>query len=68
MNENNPPSPVFPQYPNPNGLQIADKKQAGPLNKMISRMLPKKLSRAPKSKGIHTNQSVKINHKKIKFY
>lgn len=64
MTDENPPE--FPQYPPPQGLQVADRKQAGPLHKMISKMIRPKI-RASK-KGLQSNQSVKINHKKVKFY
>jgi len=56
----------FPQYPPSSGIPVADKKQAGPLQKIIGKMFkPKTRSRG---KGLHSNQNVKINHKKVKFY
>lgn len=60
----------FPQYQPPQGLQSADHKQAGPLNKMVSKMISPKLK--PKlfgrAKGIKADQSVHVKHRKVKFY
>lgn len=63
-------NPQFPQYTPPpqQGIQVAHPKQGSPLNKLIGRMLPKRFKGPSKGKGIHTNQSVKIKHKKIPFY
>ena len=58
-------APNFPQY-QPPGIPVADRKQSAPLQKLISRMFKPKM-RSPK-KGLHSNQNVKINHKKVKFY
>lgn len=58
--------PEFPTYPPPGGLQIATRKQAAPLQKMIGKMFKGKV-RSPK-KGLQSNQNVHINHKKVKFY
>jgi hypothetical protein len=59
-------APQFPQYPPPAGIPIADRKQAAPLQKIINRMFRGKV-RSPR-KGLHSNQNVHINHKKVKFY
>jgi len=58
--------PSFPSYQPPAGIPIADRKQAGPLQKMISKMFKPKMQR--RGKALHSNQSVKINHRKVKFY
>lgn len=57
----------FPQYDPPSGVPVADHKQAGPLTKMVSRMLKPKF-KLPRGKGIQSDQSVHVKHKKVKYY
>ena len=57
----------FPQYEPPKGIQVADRKQQGPLVKLMTRMLPKRIK--PKllgrtRKGIQSDQNVHVKHKK----
>jgi hypothetical protein len=64
-------TPQFPQYPAPEGPgpTVADRKQAGPLNKLIGKMLPKRALPRPRGKRIQSDQNVHIKHaKKIKYY
>lgn len=60
----------FPQYPNPNAIPVADKKQAGPMTKMIGKMIGPKLKTRllGRAKGIKSDQGVHIKHKKVRFY
>jgi hypothetical protein len=51
----------------PPGLPVAEHKQASPLTKMVNRMLKPKM-RLPRGKGIQSDQSVHMKHKKVKFY
>ena len=63
--------PVFPLYDPPQGMQVADRKQAAPLMKSISRMLPKKLKPrlVGKGKRIQSDQQVHVKHaKKVTFW
>lgn len=61
----------FPHY-QPPGTPVATKKEAGPLMKMMTRMLPKKIK--PRlmgrvhPKGLQSDQSVHVKHKKVRFY
>lgn len=67
-----PPQPnvQFPHYPN--GTQIADRKQAGILHKLVGRMLKPKMKLRVKGhrgkKGLSSNQSVAIKHKRTRWY
>lgn len=45
---------------------MASRQQAGPLQKIIGRMFKPKMR--SKGKGLQSNQNVKINHRKVKFY
>ncbi len=63
MSEENPPE--LPHYPNPSGLQTATRKDAGPLTKILGKMLTPKM-RAPRGRGIQAPQSVKFSHGKHK--
>jgi len=55
-----PEQPIqFPHY-QPPGIPVADHKQAGPLTKAISKMLPKRLMM---KKGIQSKQTIKVGHK-----
>lgn len=63
MSEEN---PQFPNYQNSPGIPVASRDQAKPLQKMVSRMFKPKV-KVPK-KGLQSNQNVRINHKKVKFY
>lgn len=66
----------FPHYEIPGGTRVASKKEAGPLIKMVSKMLPKRIK--PKlmgkakhvfqHKGLEADQKVHIKQKKVRFY
>lgn len=66
----------FPNYQPPSGPPLADRKQQGPLVKLMTRMLPKKIK--PKllgkakhtfhHKGLEADQKVHIKKKQVKFY
>jgi hypothetical protein len=64
------PSVNFPHYPQ--GTHTADRKQAGILHKLVGRMLKPKMKlkvRSPRGKkGLSSNQSVGIKHRKTKWY
>ena len=59
----------FPKY-DPPGIPIADKKQAGPLTKMMNKMLPKRIKPRllGRAKGLQSDQNVHIKQKKVRFY
>lgn len=57
--------PSLPTYLSPN--QFAEHKQAGMLNKVLSRMLFKRLPRLNRKGKTHSSH-VKIKHKKVKYY
>jgi hypothetical protein len=59
----------FPVYPA--GIPTADRKQAGILNKVMSRMLKPKakpLSSRSGRKGLQSKQNITIRHRKQRFY
>lgn len=68
MNEDQPPQ--LPQYQPPTGPPVADSKQAGPLTRMIGKMIPNKIKprMIGRSKGLKADQNVHIKHKKVTFY
>jgi len=67
------PAPIIPSFPvhqPPRGIPIAHPKQQGILTKVLGRMLrprPRTNSRGPK-KGLAAPQTVKLKHKKIKYW
>jgi len=65
MNEENSIQFIQHDPPKPTGTPVTDHKTAGPLTKMVSKMLTPKL-KMPRGKGIQSNQNVKIGHKKSK--
>lgn len=67
MNEPQAALPSLPQYPAPNGPPRANKDQAGPIMKMMGKMLAKKLPRLTKNPKIHS-QSVTIKHKRVRYW
>ncbi len=69
MNDETPP-PVFPNYQPPQGMQVADRKQAGPLVKSINKLMPKKMKpRLTRGKRIQSDQTVHLKHaKKVTFW
>lgn len=64
------------QFPNyqppepPQGIPVADRKQHGPLVKMMNKMLPKRIKPRlmGKAKGVQADQNVHVKHKKVRFY
>lgn len=58
----------FPNY----GTPVATKKDAGPLIKMMTRMMPKRVKPRlmGKAKGLQSDQNVHVKHgkRKTKFY
>jgi len=56
----------FPVY-QPPGIPHIDPKDQKGLVKMINKALKPKL-RTPKIKGLQSDQSVHVKHKKVKFY
>jgi len=57
--------PQFPSYPKPLGVPTTDHKTAAPMVKMLNKMLTPKL-KAPRGKGIQSDQSVHVKHGKTK--
>ena len=57
--------PSLPTYASPQGIRVADRKEQGPIMKMIGKMLAAKLPKLGKNPNIHS-QTVKINHSKRK--
>lgn len=57
--------PSLPQYPLPPGLRVADRKEAGPMMKLMGKLLAKRLPRLTNNPKIHS-QTVKVGHKKKK--
>jgi hypothetical protein len=71
MNDATNDGPVAISFPQYAGIPTADKKQAGILNKVISKMLKPKakpLSSRSGRKGLQSRQSVTIKHKKRNYY
>ena len=65
VNEPSDKQPTFPLYEPPKPPAILDHKTAGPLTKMVSKMLTPKL-RAPRGKGLQSDQLVHVKHGKTK--
>jgi len=61
--DDQPQVPSLPTYNNPQGLRIADQKEAAPMMKLIGKMMAKHLPRVGKNPNIHS-QTVKLGHKK----
>jgi hypothetical protein len=57
--------PQFPAYEPPKPAPILDHKTAGPLTKMVSKMLIPKL-KMPRGKGVQSDQNVHVKHGKAK--
>lgn len=59
----------FPVYqpPQPPGMPVADSDQAKPMVRAINKLLKPKL-KMPKGRGVQSDQSVHVKHKKVKFY
>jgi len=57
-----------PEPANPQGTPVADRKQQGPLVKLMTRMMPKKIKPRllGKMKGIQSDQNVHVKHGKRK--
>lgn len=63
---NEPPEqPQFPSYPKPQGIPTADHKTGAPIVRMLNKMLKPNI-KAPRGKGLQSDQNVHVKHGKHK--